>query len=265
VDTRDTSTPCACRARDRSGGKGGNSPQAPFSLRPHQRVTSLSRHPRARDPTRVAAGTTALSTPLRPANDALARWMATKRGETRRCAPRRGAGGGGGGSGGGRTERARALLVHGDGVGADRATAGGGSQTGGSERARARGAEGARAAGRSRASLPSARSARYAISLTGHVCVTLTFTLVPFGVLGYRADGVAAAAVTVRRRVVRGAEKRLYTAGARLPEVESVHGRSWSRARTSKQCSRRRGRREDAERSLSLPSRHVDRRGIYRR
>lgn len=69
--------------------------------------------------------------------------------------------------------------------------------------ARARG-EGARAAGRSRASLPSARSARYAISLTGHVCVTLTFTLVPFGVLGYRAGDVATAAVPVRYRVVRG-------------------------------------------------------------
>lgn len=51
-------------------------------------------------------------------------------------------------------------------------------------------------AGRSRASLPSARSARYAISLAGHVCVTLTFTLVPFGVLGYRA-----ATVTVNRAV----------------------------------------------------------------
>lgn len=47
--------------------------------------------------------------------------------------------------------------------------------------------EGAGAAGRSRASLPSGRSVRYAISLAGHVCVTLTFTLVPFGVLGYRA------------------------------------------------------------------------------
>ena len=56
--------------------------------------------------------------------------------------------------------------------------------------------KGAGAAGRSRASLPSARSARYAISLAGHVCVTLTFTLVPFGVLGYRA-----AAVTVNRAV----------------------------------------------------------------
>lgn len=48
---------------------------------------------------------------------------------------------------------------------------------------RARRGEGVRVAGRSFASLPSARSARYAISLVGHVCVTLTFTLVPFGVL----------------------------------------------------------------------------------
>lgn len=46
-----------------------------------------------------------------------------------------------------------------------------------------------RAAGRSRASLPYARSARYAISLAGHVCVTLTFarSLKVFGVLSGRA------------------------------------------------------------------------------
>jgi hypothetical protein len=35
--------------------------------------------------------------------------------------------------------------------------------------------EGARVAGRSFASLPSARSVRYAISLAGHVCVIFTF------------------------------------------------------------------------------------------
>lgn len=61
--------------------------------------------------------------------------------------------------------------------------------------------EGARAAGRSFASSPSARSVRYAISLAGHVCVILTFTLVPFEILRYRADGVDIAAVIVNHSV----------------------------------------------------------------
>lgn len=64
-----------------------------------------------------------------------------------------------------------------------RVGAGEGEMDGWEKRARARRGKGVRAAGRSCASLPSARSARYAISLVGHVCVTLTFTLVPFGVL----------------------------------------------------------------------------------
>lgn len=152
----------------------------------------------------------------------------------------------------GRTERARRSF------GSRRS--GNGSRHGGrrlagrvgvreSARARAReGGGGVRAAGRNRASLPSARSARYAISLTGHVCVTLTFTLVPFGVLRCRAGGVATAAVvTVRCRVKCAVPRKvlLHTRCA-APRKLKVLARSIlvSRARTSKQCSR--GRRSGA-------------------
>jgi len=76
----------------------------------------------------------------------------------------------------------------------------------GGARARAKG-EGGRAAGRSSASLPSARSVRYAISQAGHVCVTLTFTLLPLGVYLRLPCWwcVTTVAVIVNRRVVCGA------------------------------------------------------------
>lgn len=68
------------------------------------------------------------------------------------------------------------------GGGGKRASEQAGREGKGDPRARAKG-ESRRAAGRSRASLPSARSARYAISLAGYVYVTLTFTPLPFGSL----------------------------------------------------------------------------------
>lgn len=115
VDTRDTSAPYACRTRRaRVVATAGSSPQAPFSPRPYQRALP-SRATRAHDPTRLAVGTTALSAPPSPpttfsrAMDSSEVRRDGERGEQRE-------------EEGERRERA---LAH-DGVGADRATAGGG-------------------------------------------------------------------------------------------------------------------------------------------
>lgn len=124
VDTRDTNTPCACRART----TGAEAVLAESAL-----LTSPaclpSRATRARDPTRLAVGTTALSAPPAPPSDTPSVSLApARRIAAKRCGPHcaaRGAGGKKAAKEGEERERALTRLSR-LGVGEDRATAGGG-------------------------------------------------------------------------------------------------------------------------------------------